>query len=385
VAPLCRLPLPHLNQRIIAGSLSVEVLAHDAIAHRERYDSCLHAYHRVDDTALLASAKQLDRRLSKSQLPQNSTLFGLPMSAKSVIGLEGYACYAGAPHALPEQWSEQGHVVTQLRQSGVLVTGTTQAAELSVGGLGINEHWGTPHNPWDVQQHRVPGGSSSGAANSIWQGSCAFALGSDTGGSVRVPASFAGLVGYRPSQSRWPTTGVVPLASRFDAIGVFGLRATDVSYVARFIDESCGYRNRYPEYALSDFIFTRASKNCWTELDAGIEACIEQALAELSRSGIDVRPDDNNLFADAASIRDQGPNTAAVELSQMLSRDCPQLLGLLSLHVQEFLESADHISSEQYEKRIETFTVWRQEVKSRMADNEIIVLPLCYTIQSCPA
>jgi len=327
VSPLCRHPLRTLNERLLARSLSIEELIHDSIVQREACEAILQAYHHTNDALLLSTAKSLDEKLSKGHLPKYRALFGLPMSVKSVFGLDGYACYAGAPQPLPAAWSRQGTVVSKLRENGVAITGTTQAAELSVGGLGVNAHWGTPRNPWDLDQSRIPGGSSSGAAISIWEGSCAFALGSDTGGSVRVPASMSGLVGFRPSESRWPISGVMPLASRFDAIGVFGLRVDDVRHVAQSIDAVLGLEfEPCSDALLSNFIFKRASNDCWTALDPGIADCIEQALAELSQSGLNLLPDDDNLFNEAAAVRDEGPNTAAVELNEILHRDCPGML-----------------------------------------------------------
>lgn len=351
-------------------------LVQDAIAQRDKFEPVLHAYHRVNDAAWLRAAELLDRQIIHGSLPADSSLFGIPVSIKGVFGVEGYPCFAGAPRALPTSWHAESEVVAKLRSCGITVSGTTHAAEFSVGGLGVNPHWGTPRNPWDTVEHRVPGGSSSGAANSVWLGSCGFAIGSDTGGSVRVPSSLAGLVGFRPHEKRWSTRGIVPLASRFDTVGLIGLRVSDVARIARCVDALHGHAlDDISGMRLQDVDFKRASGRCWQELDPGIESSVEQALEELAHAGMRLRQDDGNLFAEAERIRDQGPNTAAVELSKLLERDCPDLIPELSQHVREFLQTATTISDEQYRNRVALFTQWRQQVKARMGANEVVVLP----------
>ena len=372
---LCNLPIRELRQRRLAGELSAVALAKSAIAQRKMHDSVLNAYHLTNDEALLQSAQLIDAQPERFT---HSPLAGLPMSAKSVIALDGYLCYAGGPQSLPDSLSRQGSVVGHLRSLGVTLSGVTHAAEFSVGGLGINPHWGSPRNPWDASHHRVAGGSSAGAGISVLEGSCVFALGTDTGGSVRVPASLAGVVGFKVSDARWPTDGVVPLASRFDTIGLFANCVADVREVATSIDAVAGELHDtagFSEFGLSDFNFQRASGRCWQNLDPGIARVVEQALAELQAAGSNIQNDDNGLFAEAETIRDKGPNTASVEVSRLLARECPDLLPQLSLHVREFVRTAESISESQYLTRVALFVTWRKEVISRMHPFDIIVLP----------
>ena len=338
-------------------------------------DSSLNAYHLTDDKALLLAAHHVDAR---AEHYKDSPLAGIPMSAKGVFALAGYPCYAGGPQPLPATLNQEGSVIRHLKEQGVVLTGVTHAAEFSVGGLGVNPHWGSPRNPWDGHDHRVTGGSSAGAAVSVLAGTCSFALGTDTGGSVRVPASLAGVVGFKVSDSRWPIDGVVPLASRFDTIGVFANSVDDARQVARCID---GLRHDLQDFsefehlALSDFNFQRASSRCWEDLDDGIASAIERVFDELLPLDLQLQSHDNDLFAEAAAIRDQGPNTAAVEVGQMLARECPELIPQLSLHVREFIRTADTISEADYLARVARFVTWRQEVQERMSPLDIIVLP----------
>jgi aspartyl-tRNA(Asn)/glutamyl-tRNA(Gln) amidotransferase subunit A len=109
--------------------------------------------------------------------------------------------------------------VARLRRAGLVLIGRTNMTEFAFSGLGLNPHYGTPRNPWHANQGHIPGGSSSGAAVSVADGMAHAALGTDTGGSCRIPAAFTGLVGYKPTAHRVPLQGAVPLSPSLDSIG----------------------------------------------------------------------------------------------------------------------------------------------------------------------
>src|SRR5207237_6321767 len=109
--------------------------------------------------------------------------------------------------------------VARLRTAGFIPIGRTNMTEFAFSGLGINPHYGTPLGPHDRQAARIPGGSSSGAAVSVSDGMAFGALGTDTGGSCRIPAAFNGIVGFKPTQRRVPLDGGVPLSSSLDSFG----------------------------------------------------------------------------------------------------------------------------------------------------------------------
>ncbi|NIR35760.1 MAG: amidase, partial [Actinobacteria bacterium] len=146
-------------------------------------------------------------------------LTGIPISVKDLYGVDGLPTFAGTTRALPERWSRDAWLVRRLRDAGAIIVGKTHMVEMAFGGVGLNPSWETPRNPWDAGTHRIPGGSSSGAGVSLWEGSALIALGSDTGGSIRIPAALTGTVGQRTTKGRWPTTGVVPLSPTFDTVG----------------------------------------------------------------------------------------------------------------------------------------------------------------------
>src|SRR5947209_4345705 len=149
-----------------------------------------------------------------------SPLAGLPISVKDLFDIRGEVTTAGSPslrNALPA--TSDGTVVTRLKRAGAIIIGRTNTTEFAYSGIGLNPHFGTPANPYQRQDRRIPGGSSSGAVISVSDGMAWAAIGSDTGGSVRIPAALCGLTGFKPTQSRVPLEGVFPLSPTLDSIG----------------------------------------------------------------------------------------------------------------------------------------------------------------------
>ncbi len=149
-----------------------------------------------------------------------SPLEGLPVSVKDLFDIAGQTTCAGsvllrdAPAA-----THNAPVVDRLLAAGAVIVGRTNMTEFAYSGLGLNPHHGTPRNPWDRATGRIPGGSSSGAAVSVSDGMAVVAVGSDTGGSVRIPSALCGLAGFKPTARRVPTQGALPLSTTLDSIG----------------------------------------------------------------------------------------------------------------------------------------------------------------------
>lgn len=149
-----------------------------------------------------------------------SAFQGIPISIKDLFDCTGEVTHAGS-HVLDEQPAAQqdADIVALLRQAGFIVLGKTNMTEFAFSGLGINGHYGTPLNPWDRAAGRIPGGSSSGGAVSVADGMAAATIGTDTGGSCRIPAAFCGIVGFKPTSRRVSQAGVIPLSTSLDSVG----------------------------------------------------------------------------------------------------------------------------------------------------------------------
>jgi aspartyl-tRNA(Asn)/glutamyl-tRNA(Gln) amidotransferase subunit A len=145
---------------------------------------------------------------------------GIPVSVKDLFDIAGDVTTAGSQVLRGEPPArEDCGAVARLRAAGFIPIGRTNMTEFAYSGLGLNPHYGTPLNPFERQLGRIPGGSSSGAAISITEEMSYGALGTDTGGSCRIPAAFCGIVGFKPTARRVPTSGVFPLSRSLDSVG----------------------------------------------------------------------------------------------------------------------------------------------------------------------
>jgi aspartyl-tRNA(Asn)/glutamyl-tRNA(Gln) amidotransferase subunit A len=168
-----------------------------------------------------------------------SPLAGIPVSIKDLFDIEGQVTRAGSralAHALPA--SADAVAVARLRRAGGVLIGRTNMSEFAFSGLGLNPHYGTPKSPYRrgvAGDERIAGGSSSGAAASVADGMAAVALGTDTGGSIRIPAALCGLTGFKPTAARVPSQGTVPLSSTLDSFGPIGLSVACCAMVDRIL------------------------------------------------------------------------------------------------------------------------------------------------------
>jgi len=172
----------------------------------------------VDAEAAIEAAEAMDRLREIKAAP--SPYAGIPVSIKDLFDIRGQVTRAGS-RALDDSAPAEADaaVVARLRGAGFVVIGRTNMTEFAYSGIGINPHYGTPKSVWRRDVGHVPGGSSSGAAVSVADRMAHGALGTDTGGSCRIPAAFNGIVGFKPTQRRVPLAGGVPLSSTLDSFG----------------------------------------------------------------------------------------------------------------------------------------------------------------------
>src|SRR5262252_8514365 len=172
----------------------------------------------VDKDAALEAADAMDRLRRANAAP--SRFAGIPVSIKDLFDIRGQVTRAGS-RALEDSAPAENDapVVARLRRAGFILIGRTNMTEFAYSGIGINPHYGTPKSIYQREVGHVPGGSSSGAAVSVADGMAYGALGTDTGGSCRIPAAFNGIVGYKPTQRRIPLDGGVPLSFTLDSFG----------------------------------------------------------------------------------------------------------------------------------------------------------------------
>ena len=255
-------------------------------------------------------------------------LMGVPVSLKDIYAAAGWRTYAGSPKALPaDPWERDGPLVAKLRRQLAAITGKTNTVEFAFGGLGPNPHWGAPRNPWD--RTRVTGGSSSGAAVSVREGSALLAFGTDTAGSVRIPAAMTGLAGLKMGAGRWPTEGIVPLSHLLDTPGLIARTVRDLAIGYGALD---GDAPGPAPAALRDLSGVRLcvpASVVWDDSSPGVAEAAEEALLALEAAG-------------ATLVRREVPEVpAAVEVFRTANLAGPDLYRLLSTDLAGWLDTVD--------------------------------------------
>lgn len=240
------------------------------------------AFIRVFSEAALASARAWNEmRRAKVPLP---ALAGLPISVKDLFDVEGSVTTAGSM-ALRDSppATRDAPAVARLRRAGAVIIGATNMTEFAMGGLGLNPHYGTPRNPFDRARGLIPGGSSSGAAISVTDGMAAAAIGSDTAGSVRVPAALCGLAGFKPTARRVLLDGSIPLAWSLDSIGPLAPCVADCALLdAVLADEPVA---ALAPVALKGLRLAVPQTLVLEDLVSAVQAAFSRALSALSRAG----------------------------------------------------------------------------------------------------
>jgi len=212
---------------------------------------------------------------------------GVPVSVKDLFDIAGSVTTAGSvvlKDAAPAQ--TDALAVQRLKQAGFIVIGRTNMTEFAYSGLGANPHYGTPLNPFDRTVGRIPGGSSSGAAVSITDGFAAGGLGTDTGGSCRIPAALCGIVGFKPTAKRVPADGALPLSSSLDSIGP--LAATVRS--CAMMDAVLAGEDLQPLvfFPLKGVRLAVPQHFVLEALDATVSTTFERTLSRLSEAGAEI-------------------------------------------------------------------------------------------------
>ena len=208
--------IDQLNQRLARGETSREALVSGALEAAAQ-PAAKSVFTKLYPEAALAAARAADAA-QKAGVVQPA-LAGLPVSIKDLYGVAGETTMAGSIVCQGEPPQKQdAPVVTRLRGAGAAIVGKTNMTEFAFSGIGLNPHYGTPVNPSDSNVARIPGGSSSGAGVSVALGLSVAGLGSDTGGSIRIPAALCGIVGFKSTQNRVPLEGALELSRSLDTV-----------------------------------------------------------------------------------------------------------------------------------------------------------------------
>src|SRR5215208_6695398 len=211
-----------------AQTTTAQELAETCSRQIERLNPKLNAFITVIDVQ-----SALEAQLPASVHPLTSALRGIPIAIKDLFETAGIRTTIGSLFFSDNIPETDAFVVEKIRQSGAIVMGKTNTHEIALGITGDNPHYGTARNPWDTS--RVPGGSSSGSAIAVATGMALGALGTDTGGSIRIPASLCGVVGLKPTRGRISLRGVFPLSWNLDHVGPLTKCVKDAAAILQVI------------------------------------------------------------------------------------------------------------------------------------------------------
>ena len=282
------------TQALASGQTSLSDLQASAL-HVAQSPACRHVY-------MPGSAQQAPTTLE-------GALAGIPVSVKDLFDVAGQVTKAGSK-VLADAPAARADcpAIARLRAAGAMLTGRTNMVEFAFSGVGINPHYGTPVNPADTQVDRIPGGSSSGAAVSVATGAALVGLGSDTGGSIRIPAALCGIVGFKSTARLVPTLGAVPLSTSLDTVCALTRSVRD----AVTVHEVLAARTvKLPNKPLTNCRFAVARTLMQDCLDKTVAHVFDRSLKMLQAAGAQIEEIDLAEINEVASINATGGLSAA--------------------------------------------------------------------------
>lgn len=348
------------------GSATARVEA--CISRIEAEDGRLHSVARLFADAARSRAQQLDRAVADGA--PRGPLHGLPVLVKELIDIEGIPtdfgslAYATAPAAATAP------ALKRLEDAGAILLGTTHMVEFAIGSWGTNHAKGTPWNPADRDTHRVAGGSSSGSAVAVAAGLAPVAIGSDTGGSIRIPATLCGVVGFKPTYDLISREGVAPLGPSFDTLGPIARTVED----ARLVTEAmAGVDLSHPPVAVAELKIARVSEAALPEMSSDVAIAYAQGLDRLAAAG--ARIEEIDLPLSFVDFQTQNGDIVAYEAYRHLIALVDDPATPLDPYVRKRVLAGRGISDELYRQRLAEMAATRRTFEERFAGFDLLVLP----------
>ena len=366
--------IDQLNQRLARGETTREALVAGAL-EKATQPAAKSVFTKMYPEAALAAARAADAA-HKAGIAQPA-LAGLPVSIKDLYGVAGETTMAGSVVCKGEPAQIQdAPVVARLRAAGSAIVGKTNMTEFAFSGIGINPHYGTPVNPTDQTIARVPGGSSSGAGVSVALGLSVAGLGSDTGGSIRIPAALCGIVGFKSTQKRVPLEGALELSRALDTVCAMTRSVQDCITVDAVLSGEmlpvrrrpiAGMRLAVPQTMVLD------------GLDNTVAQAFDRSLSILSEAGAQIIEIPMTEFADIPKVNAPGglsPIEAYAVHHERLARAQAQFDQRVAARV--MLGAA--ISAQQYIAILDKRRAWIASVERAMEGYDVLMCPTVPTV-----
>ena len=368
---LHELGLAATARAIRKGEVSSETCA-STLLKRARAHADLKAFITIDEASVLHAAMQADRSLRAGC---SAPLLGVPLAVKDSYLTKGLTTTFGTSILTDFKPTRDAVALAQLKDAGAIVFGKNNLVEMSYGLTGFNEHHGQVKNPYN--KAHLTGGSSSGAGASVAARIVPAALGGDTIGSIRVPASLCGVVGYRPTPGRWPSHGVAPISHTLDTIGLLARNVEDCNLVDAVLTKDAVHRSN-DATDLRGVKFAYAPRQHLVDVDGQADRLFREALRELKHAGAELVEIDLGGDFHALSARTTWPiffhETLPAVRDFLAANEVPvpfeQIYAGLGEHIKNSWSrsvvpsSADYVSDETYWTALNTE---RQELGRRLA------------------
>jgi aspartyl-tRNA(Asn)/glutamyl-tRNA(Gln) amidotransferase subunit A len=280
--PFVRMSIARYGARLRRGECSAASVTDTFLQRIEALNPKLGAFIFVAAEQARAAARKVDTLIRSGT--DLGPLMGVPVAVKDLFYVEGMPLTAGSRLDVSGVVRAEGPIIQALKRGGAIILGKTWTSEFALGGINFIQR--VPWNPCDPELHRTPGGSSGGSAVATAAGLCAFALGTDTGGSVRMPAALCGVFGHKFSAAAFSLDGIFPLSPTLDSPGVFTATARDAAMVWNALSGT----NTGVDLPLRGLHLGKPAPLFYEALDAEVAQALDVALERLARAGAVIVP-----------------------------------------------------------------------------------------------
>jgi aspartyl-tRNA(Asn)/glutamyl-tRNA(Gln) amidotransferase subunit A len=333
--------IEELGMLLARRKVSPVELTEQFLRRIERYNPQLNAYLTVATEHALAAARRAEKELTRRRGSggRRRPLLGIPVTLKDNIWTRGIRTTAGSKVLRDFVPAEDATVVRKLARAGAILLGKTNLHEFAYGITTNNAHYGPAHNPWKLD--RIPGGSSGGSAVAIAAGLCTASVGTDTGGSIRIPAAMCGIVGLKPTFGRVSVFGTVPLAPTFDHVGPLARSVADAATLLSLLAgrdplDPTSSAHRVEDFSaalrkpIRKFRLGRAREYFWEKLDGEVRRAAEAAVRDMEKHGATLREISLPHLNESAE--------AAANISLAETRHIHKAAGYFPAHADEYSE-----------------------------------------------
>ena len=279
--PLLNISISSYAKKLRNGEITCEQVVKSYLDRIRALNDKLNAFIFIDEKKALDNAIAIDRLITSGV--DLGILMGLPVAIKDICSVNGMPTTNGSIVESDDLTGEEGNLVKRLKKLGCIIIGKTHTVEFALGATGLNKHRGTPWNPWDTEVQRIPGGSSSGSAVAVASGLVPFAIGTDTGGSVRIPASLTGIAGLKTTKDVWPTDGIFPLSPTLDTPGPLARSFEDIKTI--FETYGSGVTKNLKAISIDNLKLGKLGKPFTDDLDDEVKIAFERICEKLKEKG----------------------------------------------------------------------------------------------------